>query len=109
MIRRPPRSTLFPYTTLFRSEVVGMDVNAEKVAMVNAATSPVVEPGLAELLARVVGAGGLRATTSSDEAVAPPHIPPIYAGDPNPPSGPLDFEAVGGTRPQDRDGLRQRG
>src|SRR5256886_17478194 len=25
MIRRPPRSTLFPYTTLFRSHVVGMD------------------------------------------------------------------------------------
>src|SRR5256885_13691314 len=25
MIRRPPRSTLFPYTTLFRSFVVGME------------------------------------------------------------------------------------
>src|SRR3989441_12418749 len=25
MIRRPPRSTLFPYTTLFRSEVHGLD------------------------------------------------------------------------------------
>src|SRR5689334_24792623 len=25
MIRRPPRSTLFPYTTLFRSEAVGED------------------------------------------------------------------------------------
>src|SRR3712207_8921416 len=24
MIRRPPRSTLFPYTTLFRSEEVGL-------------------------------------------------------------------------------------
>src|SRR5256885_9334865 len=24
MIRRPPRSTLFPYTTLFRSEAVGL-------------------------------------------------------------------------------------
>src|SRR3712207_7170848 len=24
MIRRPPRSTLFPYTTLFRSEVAGL-------------------------------------------------------------------------------------
>src|SRR3712207_7889953 len=24
MIRRPPRSTLFPYTTLFRSEIVGV-------------------------------------------------------------------------------------
>src|SRR5438445_7114604 len=26
MIRRPPRSTLFPYTTLFRSRVAGDDV-----------------------------------------------------------------------------------
>src|SRR5256885_9133196 len=25
MIRRPPRSTLFPYTTLFRSAFVGLD------------------------------------------------------------------------------------
>src|SRR3712207_8623427 len=25
MIRRPPRSTLFPYTTLFRSDAVGAD------------------------------------------------------------------------------------
>src|SRR2546428_2003793 len=25
MIRRPPRSTLFPYTTLFRSTVVGVE------------------------------------------------------------------------------------
>src|SRR3712207_7085474 len=25
MIRRPPRSTLFPYTTLFRSEVTGIE------------------------------------------------------------------------------------
>src|SRR2546430_3714173 len=34
MIRRPPRSTLFPYTTLFRSAVdvaaVGVDVLAEQ-------------------------------------------------------------------------------
>src|SRR2546429_6299234 len=26
MIRRPPRSTLFPYTTLFRSLTLGMDL-----------------------------------------------------------------------------------
>src|SRR5687767_15764417 len=26
MVRRPPRSTLFPYTTLFRSLFVGLDV-----------------------------------------------------------------------------------
>src|SRR2546430_17392785 len=29
MIRRPPRSTLFPYTTLFRSVVIGRTVNIE--------------------------------------------------------------------------------
>src|SRR2546426_9300695 len=28
MIRRPPRSTLFPYTTLFRSAIVGQDSGA---------------------------------------------------------------------------------
>src|SRR5256885_3292008 len=28
MIRRPPRSTLFPYTTLFRSSVVQNDIRA---------------------------------------------------------------------------------
>src|SRR2546422_7871705 len=30
MIRRPPRSTLFPYTTLFRSLVVGADAAQEE-------------------------------------------------------------------------------
>src|SRR5690242_21143850 len=31
MIRRPPRSTLFPYTTLFRS--LGVPLDAERVAV----------------------------------------------------------------------------
>src|SRR2546430_13494008 len=29
MIRRPPRSTLFPYTTLFRSAVVTLDADLQ--------------------------------------------------------------------------------
>src|SRR2546430_9993110 len=40
MIRRPPRSTLFPYTTLFRSQVVDagweyavMEVSSHAIAM----------------------------------------------------------------------------
>src|SRR3712207_8820548 len=33
MIRRPPRSTLFPYTTLFRSHLPG-DLDAQRVAQV---------------------------------------------------------------------------
>src|SRR3712207_8789361 len=31
MIRRPPRSTLFPYTTLFRSSCVIIDTTAQSV------------------------------------------------------------------------------
>src|SRR3712207_6993131 len=31
MIRRPPRSTLFPYTTLFRSEVTSRNVTSSEV------------------------------------------------------------------------------
>src|SRR2546422_6301740 len=34
MIRRPPRSTLFPYTTLFRSRVLRLEVNAAGVPAV---------------------------------------------------------------------------
>src|SRR5947208_3834592 len=30
MIRRPPRSTLFPYTTLFRSELTKMQLDNQK-------------------------------------------------------------------------------
>src|SRR5256885_3625768 len=32
MIRRPPRSTLFPYTTLFRSQLLGGDGSASPLA-----------------------------------------------------------------------------
>ena len=42
-------------------QVVGADINGEKVSKVNGRTSPLVEPGLGELLGEVVGAGRLRA------------------------------------------------
>src|SRR5260370_6595892 len=32
MIRRPPRSTLFPYTTLFRSSAAEDDMKCEEIA-----------------------------------------------------------------------------
>src|SRR2546430_13083637 len=41
MIRRPPRSTLFPYTTLFRSKISRMvvpELNAREAAMVSGVT-----------------------------------------------------------------------
>src|SRR3712207_8467885 len=48
MIRRPPRSTLFPYTTLFRSDLPGLeDVREERIA------SPWGEPSDALRIGRV--------------------------------------------------------
>src|SRR3712207_8571616 len=41
MIRRPPRSTLFPYTTLFRSHQPDLQVLAEPVVHPRAAADPV--------------------------------------------------------------------
>src|SRR2546422_7856959 len=38
MIRRPPRSTLFPYTTLFRSE---LGLGGERAAQLDALLQPV--------------------------------------------------------------------
>src|SRR3712207_7054991 len=45
MIRRPPRSTLFPYTTLFRSRGVHVDVDDLRPwrELVGGARDPVVE------------------------------------------------------------------
>src|SRR2546422_2567547 len=43
MIRRPPRSTLFPYTTLFRSETTAGGVEVEH-ALHQLRTAPVGEP-----------------------------------------------------------------
>src|SRR2546430_10036323 len=35
MIRRPPRSTLFPYTTLFRSAALGRDLGSARQMTAN--------------------------------------------------------------------------
>jgi len=75
-------------------EIVGVDVNREKVEMINAAASPVVEPGLAELLAEVVGARRLRATTSTQEAVASSALSLICVGTPGRVNGQLDLRAI---------------
>src|SRR3989454_5657782 len=39
MIRRPPRSTLFPYTTLFRSEVIFVDLSLAQMAALGSLTA----------------------------------------------------------------------
>jgi GDP-mannose 6-dehydrogenase len=74
--------------------VVGVDVSAEKVAMVNAGTTPIIEPGLGELLTQVVGAGTLTATTSAVDAIAATDLALICVGTPDSRSGRPNLEAL---------------
>jgi GDP-mannose 6-dehydrogenase len=72
-------------------EVVGVDVNADKVAAVNAGRSPIVEPGLDALLASTVAAGRLRATTDAAEAVTASEASLLCVGTPSRRNGSLDL------------------
>src|SRR5207247_1817581 len=72
-------------------DVIGVDVNAEKVAAVNGGRSPIVEPGLEELLARVAAEGRLRATTDTARAVAASEVSLICVGTPSRRNGSLDL------------------
>jgi len=72
-------------------EVVGVDVNADKVDAVNAGRSPIVEPGLEELLQQGVSQGRLRATTDTAEAVHATDISLLCVGTPSRKNGSLDL------------------
>src|SRR5438094_9937100 len=71
--------------------VVGVDVNRDKVAAINAGRSPIVEPGLDELLARNAADGRLRATISTAEAVADTEVSLLCVGTPSRKNGSLDL------------------
>jgi GDP-mannose 6-dehydrogenase len=75
-------------------KVVGVDLNDQKVAMINSGVSPIVEPGLEELLGRVKAAGHLRATSSCEEAVAASDVALICVGTPSQANGRMSAEAL---------------
>src|SRR3712207_8304089 len=72
MIRRPPRSTLFPYTTLFRSPEEGSQLEERE--------------GLLERLARSVRSGGVGVAAASGTAPGSRNVPATR------------YEDVGGVR-----------
>ena len=75
-------------------DVIGVDVNPDKVGAVGRGESPLVEPGLGELIAEMVKKGRLRATTSAAEAVADSHLALICVGTPSRSNGQPDFAAI---------------
>ncbi|QJW98070.1 nucleotide sugar dehydrogenase [Frigoriglobus tundricola] len=74
--------------------VIGVDVDAGKVAEVNAGVSPISEPGLDEILKTQVAAGRLRATTDVDAAVAESDTALVAVGTPSADDGSVSAEGV---------------
>ncbi|MDI3340765.1 MAG: UDP-glucose/GDP-mannose dehydrogenase family protein [Sphaerobacter sp.] len=75
-------------------DVIGVDVNPQKVAMVGAGRSPIVEPGLDDLVQEGVRAGRLSTTTSARDAVADTDISLICVGTPSNGNGSLSLQYV---------------
>lgn len=62
--------------------VIGVDVNPEKVALIKAGETPIVEPQLDVLLAEGVAKGNIDATTDSQKAVMESDVSLISVGTP---------------------------
>lgn len=75
-------------------QVVGVDVNPEKVALINDGRSPVIEEGLNEIIAAGVAAGRLRATADVEEAVLTSDVSVVSVGTPSRANGGIGLAAV---------------
>src|SRR5438552_12620456 len=69
MVRRPPRSTLFPYTTLFRSLVKGSFLEGAPIVAVSSRTGE----GIDELK-NALRDIGLRSEEHTSELQSPDHL-----------------------------------
>lgn len=74
--------------------VIGVDISQDKVDLINSGKSPIVEPGLGELLANGIRSGRLRATTDTAEAIEKSQLSMICVGTPSKKSGDLDLTYI---------------
>jgi GDP-mannose 6-dehydrogenase len=75
-------------------QVIGVDVSEDKVAMLNDGRSPIIEPGLTELIEQVVSDGRLSATSSAADAVAASDLALVAVGTPSNGHGQPDLDAL---------------
>ena len=75
-------------------KVLGVDLSQAKVDLINSGRSTVLEEGIAELVAKVVSEGTLRATTDVREAVFATDVSLICVGTPSRANGSIDLSYV---------------
>jgi GDP-mannose 6-dehydrogenase len=75
-------------------DVIGVDVNSTKVEIVSSGKSPIIEAGLDSLIAEMVSAGRLKATTDTVRAVQSSEASLVCVGTPSNANGSLDLSYV---------------
>lgn len=75
-------------------KVIGVDVNPTKVEIINSGKSPIIEDGITELIAKVVAADRLSATTDSARAIRDSDISLVCVGTPSNQNGSLHLRHV---------------
>lgn len=74
--------------------VIGVDVNPTKVEIINGGNSPIIEAGINELIANVVKAGCLSATTDSTRAISESALSLVCVGTPSNQNGSLHLRHI---------------
>ena len=72
-------------------EVIGVDVDSAKVDMIAGGRSPVIEPGLDQLVSDTVSRGTLRTTTNAQDALVGAQVSLVCVGTPSAPNGSTDL------------------
>ena len=75
-------------------DVIGVDLQRERVEQVRAGGCPVIEPGVPEAIAQGVAEGRVTATTDAVEAVRKASVSFVCVGTPSAPDGSLDVSRV---------------
>ena len=75
-------------------QVIGVDVDKGKIASLEAGVPPVSEPGLAELIAKEVSSGRLRATCDVAQAVEQSEMALVAVGTPSAADGSVETRAL---------------
>lgn len=75
-------------------QVIGVDVNQFKVDIINSGRSPIVEPGIEDLIKHGIESGNLIATTDVNRAVHNSDVSLVCVGTPSNHNGSLDLSYV---------------
>ncbi|MCW2271538.1 MULTISPECIES: nucleotide sugar dehydrogenase [Pseudomonas] len=75
-------------------QIIGVDVQALKIDLINSGKSPIVEPGLGELLQQGVASGRLRGTLDAREAILETDISFLAPPTPSKRNGDLDVTYI---------------